>query len=82
MFRGGRGAADRVKTEKAKTQGVKMSGARRPISIVRATCVECTRVRDDCRLSAVGGREAVSENPVDNDRSRYDDGRYPRTIIM
>ncbi|KAL4136106.1 hypothetical protein QTP88_007673 [Uroleucon formosanum] len=44
-----------------------MSGARPPISIVR-TCVECTRVRDDCRREAVGGREAVSENPVDNDR--------------
>lgn len=59
-----------------------MSSARRPISIVRATCAECTRVRDDCRLSAVGGREAESENPIDNDRSRYDYGSYPRTIIM
>lgn len=60
------------------------SDPRRPISIVRATCAVYTRVRDDCRRAAVGGREAAeSKNPIDNDRlSRYGDGRYPRTIVM
>jgi len=60
---GDRGAADRVKTENLGGENERRS----------ATDIDCTV--DVCgvhastrRLSSVGGREAVSENPVDNDR--------------
>jgi len=41
------------------------------VSIVRSTC--CGVHASTRRLSSIGGREAESENPIDNDRSRYDD---------